>query len=155
MAGNPASDSIAIVIGQASRGRVGAEAVQRRDVVAQAGLALARDDHRERGEVHDQVDGEVEDGRLDAELRGHDDAGEHVAGLRHRRVGEQPLQRGLPDRAHVADHDRDRRERGERRRPSRAARRSARRRRSRRITPNAAALVATAMNAVIGVGAPS
>ena len=41
----------------------------RGDVVAERGLALAGDDHREGREVHDQVDGEVEDRRLHAELR--------------------------------------------------------------------------------------
>ena len=96
---------------------VRAEPVERRDPVAQPGLALARDDHRERGQVHQQVDREVEDDRADPELRGHDDARDHVARLRHRRVREQPLERGLPDRAHVADHDRHDREHGQRRRP--------------------------------------
>ena len=62
--GSRPATSIAIVIGHASHGRSAPRPVERGDVVAAAGLALARDDHRERGEVHQQVDGEVEDRRL-------------------------------------------------------------------------------------------
>ena len=97
-----------------------AEPRDRGDVVAQRRLALAGDDHRERRQVHHQVDGEVEDRRLHAEPRGDDDAGEHVAGLRDRRPGHQALERGLAERADVADDDRDRRQHGERRAPSRS-----------------------------------
>ena len=155
VAGMPASASIAIVIGQASSGRSRPRPASACDRVAERRFALARDDHRERGHVHEQVDGEVEDRRLHAELRRDDDAGEHVAGLRDRRVGEHPLQRGLPERADVADDDRDRRERRERRRPSASARSISATSKKRRNTPNAATFVATAMNAVTGVGAPS
>ena len=106
----------------------GPDAVQRRDVVPEVGLALARDDHGERGEVHQRVGHQVEDRRPHAERGRHDHAGHHVAGLRDRRVGEHPLQRRLPDRTHVADHDRDHREHSERRRPRVARGRSAQRR---------------------------
>ena len=119
-----------------------------------AGLALARDDHRERGEVHQQVDGQVEEHRLDAELRDDDDADEHVAGLRDRRVGEHPLERGLAERADVADDDRDHRERGQTGRQSSTAREQRDVVESGR-SPNAATFVATDMNAVTDVGAPS
>ena len=82
------------------------------------------------------------------------DAGQQVAGLRDARPGEHPLERALRDRADVADHDRHGREHGERRRPVELRRARARWSNSRRKTANAAALVATAMNVVIGVGAP-
>ncbi len=92
---------------------------QRGDRVALAGLALARHDRREGGHVHHQVDDQVQHRGLHAELRGDDDAGQHVARLGDRGVGEHPLQRGLAERADVADEDRDRRQRGERGRPAR------------------------------------
>ncbi len=95
-----------------------AEARHRAGAVAEVGGALAGDDHRERGHVHEQVDGEVEDGGAHAQLGGDDDAGEHVAGLCDGGVGEHPLQRGLPERADVADDDRDRRERRDGRAPT-------------------------------------
>ena len=44
VAGMPARPSIASVIGHASQRARGADALERGDVVAQAGLALARDD---------------------------------------------------------------------------------------------------------------
>ncbi len=87
-----------------------AEALDRADVVAEGGLALAGDDHREGGEVHERVGGEVEDERVDPRLGGDDQAAQHVPGLRHPGVAEHPLQRVLADRADVADHDRDRRQ---------------------------------------------
>ena len=118
VAGMPASASIEIVIGHASHGRWRPESRDRGDRVAQVGFPLARHDHGERGHVHEQVHGQVEHGRLHAELGGDDDAGEHVSGLCHRGVGEHPLQRGLPERADVADEDRDRREHRDRRSPA-------------------------------------
>ena len=95
------------------------EPLERCDRVAEAGFAFAGDDHGERGHVHEHVDGEIERGRADAEPRRDDDAGEHVAGLGDGGVGEHALERGLAERADVADDDRDRGERGERRPPGR------------------------------------
>ena len=69
VAGTPASDSIAIVIGHASQGWRLAEVLERGQVVAALGDPLARDHDRERGHVHQQVDGEVEDRRLQPEPR--------------------------------------------------------------------------------------
>ena len=46
-----------------------ADARDRLDVVAERGLALARDHDRERGHVHQQVDEQVEDDALDARAR--------------------------------------------------------------------------------------
>ena len=155
VAGIPASESIAIVSGQASSGRGRAEPGDGVDVVAVGRFALARDDHRERGQVHQQVDDQVEDRRGDAEAARDDDAAHDVAGLRDRGVGEHPLQRGLRQRADVADDDRDRRERRRAPAPSRTGRSTSATSKTRSSTPNAAAFVATAMNAVIGVGAPS
>ena len=62
--GRPASASIAIVSGQASAGPLAAEALDRADVVAETGLALADRDHGERGEVHQRVRRQVEEKRL-------------------------------------------------------------------------------------------
>ena len=98
VAGMPARLSIDSVIASAMSGRLAAEPVQRADVVAERRLALAQDHDRERGDVREQVDGEVEEHRLDAEPGHDDDADEQVAGLRDRRVGEHPLQRA-PGRA--------------------------------------------------------
>ena len=80
------------------------------DVIAVGRRALARDDHRERGDVHQQVDDQIEQRRPHAELGRDGHAGEDVAGLRDRGIGEHPLERGLSESADVADDDRDRRE---------------------------------------------
>ena len=118
VAGMPARPSIAIVIGHASSGLRGAEARARRRCRRRAPVSRSRATiTANAARFITQVDGEVEDGRLHAELRRDDDAGEHVAGLRDRGPGEQALERGLAERADVADDDRDRRQRGERRRP--------------------------------------
>ena len=77
-------------------------------------LALARDHHRERGDVHRQVHRQVEHRRLRADLRRDEHAAEHVARLGDRRPGQQPLQRRLADRADAADDDRHRGEHGQR-----------------------------------------
>ena len=47
---------------------IAAEPLDRPDVVAVAGLALADDDHREGRQVHQRVGGQVEDQRVDARL---------------------------------------------------------------------------------------
>ena len=99
-----------------------------------------------------EVDGEVEERRLEAEPRRDDDAGEQVAGLRDRRPREQPLERAsapsaptLPTTivivASAASAG-----------PHVGCASISATSNSRSITPNAAAFVATAMNAVIGVG---
>ena len=118
----PASASIAIVIGHASHGRVAPMPVERRDVVAEAASrARARRSPRTpRGSSRGR-----RRGRRPSPAAPSREATttprEHVAGLRDRRVREQALERGLAERADVADDDRDRGERGERRAPSRAA----------------------------------
>ena len=81
------------------------------------GDALAREHDREGRHVHEQVDGQVEGGGLQPEGGAHHHAGEQVARLPDARPGEQPLERALGDRADVADHDRHRGERGQRRSP--------------------------------------
>ena len=104
-----------IAIGQ--QRALDAEALDGGDVVAQPRLALADDDDREGGQVHHQVDAQVEDGRLHAEARGDDDAREHVARLRDRGPRHQALERALAQRADVAHDDRDGGQHGERGRP--------------------------------------
>ena len=51
------------------------------------------------------------------QLAGHHHAGQEIAGLGDARPGQQPLERALGDRPDVADHDRHRGQRGQRRRP--------------------------------------
>ena len=57
-----------IVIGHASHGLARAEAGEAAQLVV-AGVVLDRDDHRESGDVDEQVDDQVEDGRLDTPSR--------------------------------------------------------------------------------------
>ncbi len=93
VAGSPASPSIAIVSGQASSGRSAAQPLHGANLIAVGGFALAGDDHGKGGQVHERVDREVEDQRVDPGCGGDDDAAQHVAGLGDARVAEQPLQR--------------------------------------------------------------
>jgi len=60
-------------------------------------------------QIHRHVREQVQDRRLDAELCAHHHPAEHVPRLRDPGVAEHPLQRGLAERACVADDDRDRR----------------------------------------------
>ena len=64
--GIPASDSIAIVIGQASHGLAGAQTGEPEMSSPSARSCCGGDDDRERGHVHQQVDGQVQDGGVDA-----------------------------------------------------------------------------------------
>ena len=91
---------------------------------------------------------------FEAEPGPDDHAGEQVARLRDARPGEHALERALRERADVADDDRDRREHRERRRPVELREAERVESNSRSMIAKAAALVATAMKAVIGVGAP-
>ena len=77
----------------------------------------------------------------------HDDADEDVPGLRDRRVGEHPLQRRLPERADVADQDRDDGDRDPDGAPVVDDAGCSAVSKSRMITANAAIFVATDMNA--------
>ena len=60
-------------------------------------------DHQQRAEVHERVHQEVNRDALDAGLVAGDEAEQHVAGVRDRAVGQQPLDVGLADGGEIAD----------------------------------------------------
>ena len=100
--GMPARPSIASVIAQPSSGERRPKPREAADAVV-TGLGLLALHDGERGDVHEQVGDQVQNGRGDTELGGDDDSGEHVPGLRDTGVTEQPLERRLTERADVAD----------------------------------------------------
>ena len=109
-------------------------------LVVAARATLERADHGERADgghrVHAQVEEHARE-RLLAPTRGRrgDDADEQVAGVRDRRVREQALDVVLPERRHVGDGHRERRQDGEERAPRACAHRL--RRTCRRQRPGA------------------
>ncbi len=116
--------------------------------------APERDQHAESADVHEDIHGEIEQKRRPA-LRGVGDQPEQrVAGVRDAGVRQHPLHAPLAHGDHVADRHGEGRHHGEEIGPLPRKLRQPGEEDAPKAA-NAAALTATAMNAVTAVGAPS